>query len=106
MVEPGLDLHDWQTRWEQILEDAEDSPGEALPEMDALVREMLTTRGYQLDEPVTASGEEPEVVRQYFAAHEIAQLADAGDADPGDIGDAIEGFRTLYELITNERAEP
>jgi hypothetical protein len=45
MVEPGLDLHDWQTRWEQILEDAEDAPGEALAEMDALVAEMLTSSG-------------------------------------------------------------
>jgi hypothetical protein len=106
MVEPGLDLHDWQTRWEQILEDAEDAPGEALGEMDSLLREMLTSRGYQLDEPVTAGGEEPEVLRQFLAAHEIAQLADAGDADPGDIGDAIEGYRALFELLTNERPEP
>jgi hypothetical protein len=106
MVEPGLDLHDWQTRWEQILEDAEDSPAEALGEMDRLLEEMLTSRGYQLNEPVTASGEEPEVVRQFLAAREITQLADAGNADPGDIGDAIEGYRALFALITNEFAEP
>jgi hypothetical protein len=106
MVEPGLDLHDWETRWEQILEDAEDAPAEALSEMDRLLAEMLTARGYQLDEPVTAAGEEPEVVKQFIAAREIAQLVDAGDADPGDIADAIEGYRSLYELITGELAEP
>ena len=106
MVEPGLDLHDWETRWEQILEDAEDAPAEALSEMDRLLAEMLTARGYQFDESVTAAGEEPEVVKQFVAAREIAQLADAGDADPGDIADAIEGYRSLYELITGEFAEP
>jgi hypothetical protein len=106
MVEPGLDLHDWDTRWEQFLEDAEDSPAEALQEMDRLLAEMLTARGYQLNEPVTASGEEPEVVRQFLAAREIAQLAVAGEADPGDIGDAIEGCRELYELLTGESTEP
>jgi hypothetical protein len=106
MVEPGLDLHDWETRWEQFLEDAEDSPAEALSEMDRLLEEMLTSRGYQLNEPVTASGEEPEVVKQFVAAREITRLADAGDADPGDIADAIEGYRTLFELITGEFAEP
>jgi hypothetical protein len=106
MVEPGLDLHDWETRWEQILEDAEDAPAEALSEMDGLLAEMLAARGYQLDEPVTVAGEEPEVVKQYIAAREIAQLADAGEADPGDIADAIEGYRSLYELITGEFAEP
>ena len=37
MVEPGLDLHDWETRWEQFLEDAEESPSEALSEMDGLL---------------------------------------------------------------------
>jgi hypothetical protein len=106
MVEPGLDLHDWQTRWEQFLEDAEDAPAEALSEMDRLLEEMLRARGYQLNEPVTAGGEEPEVVKQFLAAHEITRLADAGEADPGDIADAIEGYRSLFELITNEFAEP
>ena len=106
MVEPGLDLHDWETRWEQFLEDAEDSPAEALSEMDALLEEMLTSRGYQIDEPVTTSGEEVEVVKQFLAAREITRLADAGDADPGDVADAIEGYRILFETITSELAEP
>jgi hypothetical protein len=106
MVEPGLDLHDWETRWEQFLEDAEDSPAEALSEMDALLAEMLTSRGYQIDEPVTTSGEEVEVVKQFLAAREITRLADAGDADPGDIADAIEGYRILFQTITSEFAEP
>ena len=74
--------------------------------MDRLLEEMLTARGYQLHEPVTASGEEPEVVKQFVAAREIARLVDAGDADPGDIADAMEGYRTLFELITGEYAEP
>jgi hypothetical protein len=106
MVEPGLDLHDWETRWEQFLEDAEDSPAEALSEMDALLAEMLASRGYQIDEPVTTSGEEVEVVKQFLAAREITRLADAGDADPGDIADAIEGYRILFQTITSEFAEP
>jgi hypothetical protein len=106
MVEPGLDLHDWETRWEQFLEDAEDSPAEALSEMEALLAEMLTSRGYQLDEPATTAGEEPEVVKQFLAAREITRLADAGDAEPGDVADAIEGYRALFETITSEFAEP
>jgi hypothetical protein len=106
MVEPGLDLHDWETRWEQFLEDAEDSPAETLSEMDRLLEEMLNARGYQLNEPVTASGEEPEVVKQFLAAREITRLVETGTADPGDVADAFEGYRSLYELITGEFAEP
>jgi hypothetical protein len=106
MVEPGLDLHDWETRWEQFLEDAEESPAEALSEMDGLLEEMLTSRGYQISEPVTLSGEEPEVIKQFLAAREITRLADAGESDPGDVADAIEGYRALFETITGEFGEP
>jgi hypothetical protein len=106
MVEPGLDLHDWETRWEQFLEDAEESPSEALSEMDGLLEEMLTSRGYQISEPVTLSGEEPEVIKQVLAAREITRLADGGEADPGDVADAIEGYRALFETITGEFSEP
>ena len=106
MVEPGLDLHDWETRWEQFLEDAEDAPDQALSEMDSLLEEMLVARGYQIGEPVTLSGDEAEVVKQFFSAREITRLADAGSADPGDVADAIEAYRELFETITGEYAEP
>jgi hypothetical protein len=74
--------------------------------MDSLLEEMLTTRGYQISEPVTLSGEEPEVIKQFLAAREITRLADAGEVDPGDVADAIEGYRALFETITSEFAEP
>ena len=45
MAEPGLDLHDWQTRWEQLLEVAEESPADAVTEMDRLLEEMLQETG-------------------------------------------------------------
>jgi hypothetical protein len=106
MVEPGLDLHDWETRWEQFLEDAEDAPDQALSEMDSLLEEMLVARGYQISEPVTLSGDEAEVVKQFFSAREITRLADAGSADPGDVADAIEAYRELFETIAGEYPEP
>ena len=37
MEEPGLDLHEWQTRWEQLLEVAEESPADAVTEMGRLL---------------------------------------------------------------------
>lgn len=106
MVEPGLDLHEWETRWEQLLEEAVDAPAETLPEIDRLIGEMLVGRGFQLDEPVTAEGEEPEIVKQFLAAREVARLADAGEADPGDVADALDGYRGLYEYLTADRGAP
>ena len=55
---------------------------------------------------MTEEGEGPELVRQFLAAREITRLAEAGDADPGDVGAAIEGYRTLYEQLTSERTAP
>jgi hypothetical protein len=46
MNEPGLDLHDWETRWQQLVEVAEESPADAAGEMDRLVEEMLGARGF------------------------------------------------------------
>ena len=67
MIEPGLDLHHWETRWQQLEDEAVHSPIETLPEMDRLIREMLTTRGFQLEEPVTAEGDDPESSGRYAA---------------------------------------
>jgi hypothetical protein len=106
MTEPGLDLHLWESRWQQLEDEAADAPVETLPEMDRLIQEMLEQRGFQLDEPVTAEGEDPEILKQYEAAHEIARLAEAGEADPGDVADAIDGFRALYEYLIEDRAAP
>jgi hypothetical protein len=106
MTEPGLDLHEWETRWSQLEEAAADDPAGVLSDMDRLLEEMLTARGIQLDETVTKEGEDPDVVRQFLAAREIRRLADAGEVDPGDVGAAIEGYRTLYEQLTSERAAP
>jgi len=33
-------------------------------------------------------------------------LAEAGEADPGDVADAIDGFRALYEYLIEDRAAP
>ena len=106
MIEPGLDLHEWESRWQQLEDEAVDSPVETLPDMTRLIEEMLVERGYQLDEPVTAEGEDPEIVKQFLAAVEIARLADAGEADPGDVADAINGLRAVYEYVISERAPP
>lgn len=105
-TEPGLDLHDWQTRWSELDELAHESPQEAVAEMDRYLEQILAERGFQLDEPVTLEGEEAEVVKQFVAAREIARLATAGDADPGDVAAAIDGYRALFEHLVSERSAP
>jgi hypothetical protein len=104
--EPGLDLHEWKTRWEELQAAASEDPAGALPEGTRLVGQMLIERGFQLDEPVTAEGDEPDVVRDYLAAREVADLAEGGGADPGDVAAALENLREIYEYLISERRPP
>lgn len=105
-MDPGLDLHQWQTEREALQTDLEDAPEQALPELADLVRRLLEARGYPLGETVTAEGEDPEVVTRYRSAADIARLAEEGEADPGDVADAINNLTELYDDIVVERAEP
>jgi hypothetical protein len=106
--EPGLDLHEWQTEMEQLNEQLEDSPLEALPELADLIqrimieREILTENG----EPVTEESRDPELVDRYRSAREVATQAEAGDADPGDLADAINNLRELFDHLVVERGAP
>jgi hypothetical protein len=106
MTEPGLDLHEWETWWQQALDDAEDDPAGSLGEMDRVLTEMLAERGFQLDEPVTEEGDEPEILRQFLAARDVKLQVDRGEFDPGDVADAIEGYRGVYEYLTADRPAP
>jgi hypothetical protein len=97
IAEPGLDLHEWQTRWEQLSEVAEESPADAVTEMDRLLEEMLQESG--------ASDGDNEATKLLTAAREAARSYEAGDASAGDLAHAINCYRELYELLTTEELD-
>jgi hypothetical protein len=98
--EPGLDRHEWESRWAVLEEDAHTDPEEALPELAGLVEEMLIEAGYDVTEPVARAGEEREVVAEYLAARETANRVNAGeDVDPGDVAAAINGLMAIRDYI-------
>jgi hypothetical protein len=106
--EPGLDLHEWMTRWEEMQEALEEDPEGALPELADLVESLLVERGFlsETGEPVTEETRDPEIIDRYRAGREIATLAEAGNADPGDVADAINNLREVYEFLIVERGTP
>jgi hypothetical protein len=107
MVEPGLDKHEWESQWQEFEEDLESSPAEALPEVDRLIHEMLEGRGYAIDDPIVREGDDRDIVAEFSAAHEITQLINNDeDVDPGDVAAAVEGYRSLYEYLIEERGPP
>jgi hypothetical protein len=103
MVEPGLDLHEWVTRWTELEEAFAEAPDQTLPEMARFVEQMLRERKFQLDEPVTLEGEDPDIVRQFFAARRLARLVESGVGGAEDVQAAYEGFRDIYDYIVQDR---
>jgi hypothetical protein len=102
MSEPGLDRHEWQTEWEQLEPLVEDSPIEALPEVDDLIARMMDSAGYptSTQDQVDDEGIDPEVLVSFRAASEVARQVDRGeDVDPGDVAQAINLYREIYEHL-------
>jgi hypothetical protein len=107
-VEPGLDLHEWESRWASLEEDLADSPRDVLPELDELVAQMLQERGFAIDDPVAREGDGREVIDDFFSAREITRLlADDPDAlSPGDVALAVNNYRSVYEFLVEEYTAP
>ena len=106
-TEPGLDLHDWESEWQQLEPLVRDAPGEALPELHRLIERILQERGV-LDANLAATeGSDPELIATYAAGKEVVDKLDGGmDVDPSDIGNVIQEYRGMYEYLTTERSAP
>jgi hypothetical protein len=103
MRDPGLDRHEWETEWEALAEQLEDSPAEALPEVGDLIERMLIEQGIPIHDDVADDGLEPELVRDYQEARRITSLVERGeDVDPGDVGAAVRLYRELYDYLIRE----
>ena len=106
MTDPGLDLHEWETRWSDLQDQAADAPDEALPEVVRLVQEMLLERGYDLDNPVVAETDDPDIVRDFLAAREIARAAETTKLEAEDIQTALEDLAEIHDYLVEDRAGP
>ena len=108
MLEPGLDRHEWESEWASLEEELADSPADVLPELDDLVARMLDARGYAVSDPVAREGDDRDVIAGFLAAREITRLrADpAQDVSPGDVAAAVNGYRSVYEFLLEERRVP
>lgn len=95
MNEPGLDLHEWETRWAELEEELADDPAGALPDACDLIEETLG-----LDD---VSGE---LEMSFRAAREIADAIERGDSvAPGDIGAAVENLRAVRAALASGLAD-
>jgi len=98
--EPGLELHEWETRWSELDEMLEDDAAGGLPAACDFVEQALG----ESDIAKGVGGENDELLAGYSAARETADRIERGeDVDPGDVGAAIENLRALYETLRVSR---
>jgi hypothetical protein len=95
-LEPGLDLHEWETRWAEIEQALEEDPAaalaEACDEVDALLRNGAG------DEIVAQ--QHPELEAAYDSARDVADRLERGEeVGPGDVGGAVENLRTIRAAL-------
>jgi hypothetical protein len=101
--EPGLDLHEWESLWSSIEEEATEDPDVALSQFADLVERMLISRGYDVHDPVQSAGDEPEIMVTFRAARETAERAELGTASRADVEAAIEDLRGIFDTLVVER---
>ena len=100
MQEPGIDEHGWTARWEALEPELRDAPAESLAELDELVAEMMEARGLPLREREGEETTEPETVRQFEEARRVTRQLETGDPyDPGDVANAVDAYRSLYDHL-------
>jgi hypothetical protein len=67
---------------------------------------MLEERGFHPTDPVASEGEDPEVIATFESACDLSLRYEAGEAGPGDVGEAVLGFTAVYEHLLSERQAP
>jgi hypothetical protein len=106
MTDPGLDLHEWETRWSDLQDQAADAPDEALPEIVRLVEEMLTDRGFDLENPVVVEDESRDIVSDFLAARDIARAAETSELEADDVQTALDNLAEIHDYLVEERPGP
>jgi hypothetical protein len=88
-IEPGLDLHEWETRWAEIEQALVDDPRETLPEACDVI-----------EETVGADFVDDDLDTALASARETADRVERGEqVDAGDIGAAVENLRAIRDRI-------
>lgn len=94
-LEPGLDLHEWETRWAELEEALAADPEGALPAACDAIVELVGT-DFVDDDLDAAVG----------AARETAERIERGeDVGPGDVGAAVANLRAVHERIRAGRPD-
>jgi predicted exporter len=92
--------------WHKIQSRFVDDPRGALAEVDKLIQEIMSARGYPMADfeqrAADISVDHPQVVEQYRAGHEVSLQHAQGRASTEDMRQAMIHYRTLFAELADE----
>ena len=95
--------------WRQIQAEFVDVPARSLTRADALVGDVMTDRGYPMQDfdrqADLISVDHPQIVEQYRRAHGIYQASQADEASTEDIRQAFVSYRMLFSDLLEDDGE-
>ena len=94
------------SRWIAVQARFVDDPKSALGEADQLVTEVMSERGYPMNDfdqrAADVSVDHPRVVEDYRAAHGISERVGSNDATTEDMRQALVHYRALFSELLEE----
>jgi hypothetical protein len=109
-LQPEVREH-YAERWVAAQRRFVDEPESAVAEADALVSEVMRTRGYPVADEferraADVSVDHPDVVEHYRAAHDVSVRTRQGETSTEDLRQAMVHFRALFkELLGDDGRE-
>jgi len=89
--------------WQNVQARFVDDPSKAITEADGLVQQVMDARGYPISDfeqqAADISVDHPEVVKNYRAAHEIAEKNEKDGASTEDLRQAMIHYRALFSEL-------
>ena len=100
---------DFERRWSDVQGQFVDDPSTAVRNADQLVVEVMSARGYPVDDfdrrADDLSVSHPEVTQRYREARRIAQANEDGTVDTEDLRQAVTSYRSLVLALLAEDAD-
>lgn len=106
-LEPA-ERREFAQRWDDVQARFVDDPARAVSFADALIGDVMKTRGYPVTDFEQRAGDisvdHPVVVEHYHEAHEIALRHEGGDASTEDLRQAMIHYRALFDNLVGAGA--
>ena len=100
----------YNSLWRKVQADFVDDPSGAINQADALLGEVMSTRGYPVRDfdqvAEDLSVDHPLVVQHYRAGHEVAVRHERGEADTEALRRAMIHYRELFDELVRDEPAP